>query len=320
MRTFDAIDDCPHQPDTDPAFQESALFSWHDLQQGIGGFWRIGQEPVAGTLNSSFGVFTTGGLRFRSNVVGVPMGPADRGATHMGWGSALRVDLDTLSIRADFPDCAAVLTFEDFFPRYYWADLAGQPPSGRYSRGHFAVAGRLTGKVRLGRETREIDALGYRDRSWGPRRWGGIRATRWWPAVFGPDLCAHAVAVVDENGLDRRAGYVMRDGEPHAMTDVDVTATLEYDAITPRSAQAGFRLDNGRDGELIHEPSDGIVLHVRGYTAIESIGTARWGDRVGMSLFEISTNPAGGTKPPVLTLGANSTDGLSWRHGKESPS
>jgi hypothetical protein len=44
---------------------------------------------------------------------------------------------------------------------------------------------------------------------------------------------------------------------------------------------------------------------------VESIGTARFGDRVGMSNFEVCTNPAGGILPPILTLGANNSEGLS---------
>ena len=66
----DASDDCPHSPGSDPSFQESSLFVWHDLAAGIGGFWRLGQEPVIGALNSCFGIFTSAGQRFRSNVTG----------------------------------------------------------------------------------------------------------------------------------------------------------------------------------------------------------------------------------------------------------
>ncbi len=55
------------------------------------------------------------------------------------------------------------------------------------------------------------------------------------------------------------------------------------------------------------------MMHVRGYTAVESIGSVRWGNRVGMSNFEVCTNPTGGTQPPVVAFGANLHDGLSRR-------
>ncbi len=103
--SFAPEEDHPHKPTEDPTFQESSLFVWHDLNAGVGGFWRLGQEPVVSALNSCFGIFTADGRRFRDNVTGVPMAAADRGEAHMGHGPQLRVDLDTLAIKADFPDC-----------------------------------------------------------------------------------------------------------------------------------------------------------------------------------------------------------------------
>lgn len=310
---FEARHDCTHPPTGEPNYQESALFFWYDLNSGLAGFWRLGQEPEAGSLNSCFGIFTSDGLRFRSNVTGEPLGPLDRGDTHMGWGSALRVDLDQLAIRADFPDCEASLQFEDFFPRYDYFQLVNAPIHPGDVGRHFEVAGRMTGVVRLGNAEIEVDALGYRDRSWGKRGWGGLRSTRWWPCVFGPDLCMHSLSLVHENGWQGRYGYMIRDGVPYAMTDPDSAVTLDFDAIGPRSGQLRFGLEQGEGGEIIHERHDGIMMHVRGYTAIESIGTARFGDRVGISNLEVCTNPAGGTREPTFVLAANTTNGLTRR-------
>ncbi len=106
---------------------------------------------------------------------------------------------------------------------------------------------------------------------------------------------------------------MIRDGIPCSMTESDVAVTLDYDAIGPRSGSCPFTLDNGENGHLTHERTDAMVMHVHGYTAVESIGVARLDGREGMSLLEVSTNPAGGTKPPVVALAANFTDGLSKR-------
>jgi len=310
LATHDAADDCPHAPSDDPSFQESSLFVWHDLTAGIGGFWRLGQEPVIGKLNSCFGIFTAAGQRFRSNVTGVPMGPDDRGKTHMAWGPELRVDLDTLSVTADFPDLKASLQFEDFFPRYEWFALLKRPVAPSH---HFEVAGRMKGRIAIGGREIEVNALGYRDRSWGGRKWTGMRGTRWWPSVFGPDLCLFLTASVHEPNSYGSYGYMIKDGIPTTLTNVDIGATLDSDAISPRSGLGRFTMANGEVGTLLHERTDGILLHVRGYSAVESIGTVRWGDRVGMSNLEVSTNPAGGDRPPILTLGANNGEGLSHR-------
>jgi len=310
---FDAKQDCPHADNGDPTFQESALFVWHDLDAGVGGFLRLGQEPVVEALNSCFGLFTKDGLRFRSNVTGVAMQPGDRGETHMGWGRNLCVDLDAQSIKADFPDCEASLTFEDFHPRYDYLALVGITMPEGHTGHHFEVAGRMTGRIRLGDRELQINALGYRDRSWGGRRWDAMRSTRWWPVVFGPDLSFHVLASVLDEGFHGCYGYMLRDGEPQVLDVQDLAVTLDYDAIGPRSGHARFVTRDGEHGELYHERSDAIVLHVRGYTAVESIGTVRLGDRLGMSNLEVCTNPCGGTKPPVMTLEANCGDGLSRR-------
>jgi hypothetical protein len=308
--TLAPIDDCPHTPGDDRAFQESSLFVWHDLKAGVGGFWRLGQEPVVGQLNSCFGVFTSAGERFRSNVTGAPMRPGDRGETHMAWGSALRVDLDTLSIKADFPDLSATLRFRDFFPRYDWFKLLNRPSAPSH---HFEAAGQMTGRIVIGGRQIEIDALGYRDRSWGSRSWEGMRGTRWWPSVFGPDLCLFLTSSLHEPDHFGAYGYMIRDGVPQTLTGVDIGATLDSDAISPRAGIGRFKTADGKESTVHHERADGVLLHVRGYSAVESIGIARLGDRVGMSNLEVCTNPLGGNRPPILTLGANSGEGFSRR-------
>jgi hypothetical protein len=310
---FAANDDCPHGPSDDPNWQESALFVWHDRDAGVGGFWRLGQEPVAAALNSCFGVFTANGMRFRSNVTGVSMLPSDRGDTHMGWGSHLRVDLDQLRITADFSDCQASLAFTDFHPRYDYTALVKGPPMPDGAAHHFEVAGSVTGTVRIGRRDIAVNALGYRDRSWGPRTWGTLRSTRWWPSVFGHDLSIHVLGVVTESGHYLKFGYVMRDKVPLAITDSRILVTLESDALSPVSGTARFTLETGETMDLSCDRADAIVMHVRGYTAVECIGTARLGDRVGMSNLEVCTNGSGGNKPPVYAIGANLADGLTSR-------
>src|SRR3546814_12527750 len=67
------------------------------LRDRLTGFWRLGQEPVVGAVNSCFGVFTHDGLRFRSNVPGAPLAPADRGEGHMGRPEQRRVGNEGVS-------------------------------------------------------------------------------------------------------------------------------------------------------------------------------------------------------------------------------
>jgi hypothetical protein len=243
----------------------------------------------------------------------VPMAASDRGETFMGWGDKLRIDLDILKIKAAFPDCEAQLQFTDFFPRYDYIKMVSGDAMPEGTAHHIEVAGRMTGKVRIGERELTIDALGYRDRSWGPRDWGFLRGTRWWPCVFGPDLSVHSLVALTNNGKLMKVGYVFRDGVPTPIKDVEILVSLEQDALSPRGGIARIILATGEKLEVSCDVTDGIVLHVRGYTAVEAIGTARLGDRIGMSNLEVSTNAAGGSKAPVLALSANLGDGLSRR-------
>ena len=313
MHIFSETDDRPHSPGDDPLWQESSLFVWHDPDAGVGGFWRLGQEPVAGATNSCFGLFTHDGLRFRSNVTGVALDPADRGTAHMAWGPHLKVAFDgDAAITADFPDCEAELRFADFHPRFDYHAIAVPGASLTGAAHHFEVSGRMTGAIRIGDREIAIDALGYRDRSWGRRDWSQSRGTRWWPCVFGPDLTTHIIHLV-QDGRVRKVGYVWRDGETIAIVDSDVVVGLESDALTPRSGTGILHLANGETLTIGCDRADAILMQVRGYNAVEAIGTATLGDRRGFSNLEVSTNAAGGASAPLCTLGSNATDGLSRR-------
>lgn len=313
MPAFSEHDDRPHEAEDDRLWQESSLFVWHDLEQGLGGFWRIGQEPGGGATNSCFGVFTAAGQRFRSNVTGVALRPADRGEAHMGWGPHLKVIFDQgATIAAKFTDCEANLHFADFHPRFDYHAIAmpGRQLSG--AAHHFEVSGRMTGAIRIGAQEFTVNALGYRDRSWGRRDWSQIRGTRWWPCVFGPDLTTHIIHLVREDAV-LKVGYVWRDGQTIPIVDSDVIVSLESDALTPRRGEGLLKLANGETLAIACDRADGIVMHVRGYTAVETIGTATLGGRRGMSNLEVCTNAAGGSAQPLFASGSNLREGLSQR-------
>lgn len=311
---YGAEDDRPHRDDGQSNWQESSLVVWYDREAGVGGFWRLGQEPVNEQANSCFGMFTRDGLRFRSNVTGVPMAASDRGEAHMGLGPALRILFDGAPhVRASFPDCEADLRFEDFHPRYHYHAIVNAHFNQDATSHHFEVAGAVRGEVRLGSRVIQVNALGYRDRSWGPRTWGTLRSTRWCPCVFGPDLSLQLMHCVIDSGHMLKLGYVIQNGVAQPIVDSDVAVQLESDAMTPRRSEFTLRLADGQTLSLVSERADGIVLHVRGYTAVEAIGEVRLGDRVGMCNMEVNTNPSGGSKPPVFAMGSFIGEGLAQR-------
>lgn len=310
---FDSSADLTHEFEADPSWQESSVFAWNDLENGVSGFWRLGQEPVIGALNSSFGVSTLDGQRFRHNVTGVPMVVGDRGPTHMAHENKLRVDLDTLSITIDFPECEARLQFTDFLPLFDYLNQVKRE-GGRGEIGHhIEMPGRLRGTMRIGDRDIKLDALAHRDRSWGPRDWSRVRATRWWPCVFGEDLSLHMLTVVDTNPVVMKVGYLYRDGVMKRIADLDCLVTIEADGVSARSASGHILLEDGEELDIAFTPHDSFMMFVRGYSANETMGTVRLGDRVGMSHLEICTNPSGGQNSVSVVVRANNVDGLTRR-------
>jgi hypothetical protein len=70
------------------------------------------------------------------------------------------------------------------------------------SKGHFTIDG-----VRY-----DIDGVGLRDKSWGPRHWQAIDWYRWCPMNFGRDFGMMLSVIGDGKGGARQGGMVFRDG------------------------------------------------------------------------------------------------------------
>jgi hypothetical protein len=310
INTYSATDDAPHADGAGPDWQESVLFTWFDEKAELGGFYRLGHEPQHRMGNCCFGVFTTSGERFRWNVTGAPMVTADRAETHMGLGPTRATLADGLRLSAQFADCEAELTFRDYHARFDYLDLVGIKRDDFVAH-HFEVAGHMTGRVVLAGRGFDIDAQGYRDRSWGNRHWNQFRSARWWPIVFGPDLSMQVVHFLSSDGKFRRYGYLMRNGVPELLRSSRIVLPVEDDAFTYRSAQLELESMSGERLLIDHQVRDGIILEVRGFAAMEGIGTARLDGRTGFANLEANSNPLGGSQAPALVLYANMRDGFS---------
>lgn len=305
----DASANLCHEHSADPTWQESVVFAWGDPASGVSGFWRIGQEPLRGEVSSSFGVSGPDGLRFRHNVTGVSMTPGDRGPTHVAYEDKLRVDLDSMTITVNFPDCEGVLQFTDFLPMFDYMRQVGRTLDELGH--HIEMPGKLTGSLRIGSQTLDVDALAHRDRSWGERDWSRVRVTRWWPCVFGPDMSLHMLAIVEAGTVVTRTGYFYKDGVIRTIANLDCLVTLDVDGLTTRAASGHMVLEDGERLDISFQPTDSFIMFVRGFSAAECMGTVTLGDRVGMSHLEVSNNPAGGNKPIPVSVGANNVDGMS---------
>ncbi|KAA1419303.1 hypothetical protein F0U44_12720 [Nocardioides humilatus] len=101
-----------------------------------------------------------------------------------------------------------------------------------FARGHYEQHVRGVGHVRVGEESFEVDGLGLRDHSWGPRYWQNVRWYRFLPLAFGPDFAMCPVLVGGPDGAAHPAGMVLRPGADGVASYVpieDLTFTSDYD-------------------------------------------------------------------------------------------
>lgn len=307
-------DDRPHAPGADPSWQESYVVSWWDDTAGIGGFTRLGRAPHEGTSSVLFGVLSADGTRFRRNDEGIAL-PADKGPDRFVADRGHWASFDEgLCFEAREPDCDLSLSFEDFYePFNYFTATSDSLVGKEVAPDHYQVGGRVTGTARLGDRTYEIDGLGHRDHSWGPRRWQAIVGHRWFAGTLGPELSFSLITTYLDGGQLSRLGLVVRDGEVFCLSDVDVVVHLEPDGLTHRGGVGTGRLPDGSELRFESEVADGLVIEVHGLRVVEGIGRVRIGDKVGFCDLEQSNNPAVRAGAAGLALRAASVDGLSRR-------
>jgi hypothetical protein len=80
----------------------------------------------------------------------------------------------------------------------------------------------------VGDERFEIDGLGLRDHSWGPRFWQAIYWYRWLPMVFSEDFAMMVSITCRPDAEPRAGGMVLRDNEYVMIRDARIETV--YDA------------------------------------------------------------------------------------------
>lgn len=318
-QTVDVADERAHPLGSDEAWSESYYFYYADPASGIGAFTRMGFRPKNGWADGLHVAYLggeriafcyarrdhtggeqdlqVGGLRlecdepFRRWVVDYD-GPAEdvadgrvlvtpRKERPEGWFAP-----ETLRMHVDF---AAVAD-----PYYFW----------RGEHGHFEQIGRARGELSIGGDDFELDGWGLRDKSWGPRTWQSSSAepaaspseaaagqrtfTMWLTATFGADL---AFAVTAVPGRTAGGGFLMRDGQNLALTDVAVESEYEPGSVLHRSCRVTALTETGETfaAEATVIGMAPTKIAIPGGATLVNEGLARWttdGGRSGCGIAE----------------------------------
>ena len=247
-------DDYMHPLEEAQNFNESMYFNVFDQSRKIGGWFRLANRPNEGRGEMSCCVylpdgrigfmfrrperhdneaFDGGGMKF--NVL----------EPHKRLSISYRGKLCVLDNPQDMMDPAAAfksnpvvaaeidLSFAGVSPMFGGEAVQSdgspidQDAESSFARGHTEQHTRGVGSLRVGDESFEINGLGLRDHSWGPRYWQAIYWYRWLPMNFSEDF-AMMVSITCRPGADPRAGgMVLRDGEYIAIRDARIETTYD---------------------------------------------------------------------------------------------
>lgn len=297
----------------DAHFQDSHWCMWFDEHRGVAGMHRFAIHPTTLTSNYWCAVFGPGGTRYRSSGWDLRWTPTQEPAYRVSASQGIDLSDDQYSLRVSEPGCEVDVTWTSSRPMFSYlgddtttADMAGN---------HFEGVGRVAGTVVLGGQRHDVDAVAFRDRSWGPRLYSAVRAHRWFAGTLGPDLCFSATAVLAVGGRLVFDGILV-DGEQHHRTsDVDIVIHQEADGLTHRGGELVMRFDSRPEFRVRATVIDGAVFPVAGgaFNNVDTICVAESDGRTGFCNVEASNNIHADGTDPVVGLRASIVDGLSIR-------
>src|ERR1019366_616254 len=159
--------------------------------------------------------------------------------------------------------------------------------AGTVGKGHLEQAGRWTGWLEVdGVRHQWQRAHGNRDRSWGPRRWGGPKMWRWFSINVGESMHFGGIRLGTEAG-DLHRGWVWDGERATSIAEWRLRTELEDDGLTQRVVHVQVLDKKDRTYDL-----RGDVMRVadigQGRGTVVNEGLARWTyeDRTGYGICE----------------------------------
>ena len=287
-------DDYMHPLGPEQNFNESMYFNFFDRQRNVGGFVRMGNRANEGYSElttclyladgrvlfqfkrpqiSNNDAFDGGGMRFEV------IEPAEKLRTlYQGPVVELTDPLamtDPSSAFRENPHKKVTLDLvhEGVGPMYgHKSDKPVVDPEKEFARAQYEQHMRATGTLTIDDETIEIDGLGLRDHSWGPRYWQAIHSYRWLTCNFGPDF-GLMVSIVwgGPDSPPRQSGVVVRGDTLLNVKAAEMDTDFQDNGLFHDGFRARVTLENGEelavDGEVksfipLRNRRGGLITHV----------------------------------------------------------
>lgn len=253
---LDPVDERCHALEDDPTFNESmyaAVLDGSVGEHGLGAWVRVGNRPHEGHSEvsccvylpdgrvaftyarppcTSNDVLEAGGARWEV------LAPFER--VRMSYDGPLVLLADPAAMTdpaqafADNPVVSGHVDLEltGLAPPFGGERDSDDGPLSGFARGHYEQHVRGTGRVQVDGVVHELDGLGLRDHSWGPRLWQNLAWYRFLPLTFTPTFAMSVVLIGDDTGGLHPGGAVLRPGPDGTPAYVDITGvevTSTYD-------------------------------------------------------------------------------------------
>ena len=253
---LDPADEYMHPLEEAKNFNESMYFNFFDAREHVGGFLRLGNRAnegyaelttclylpdgrVAFTYHrpeiANNDAFDAGGMRFEVVRPFEALRVSYRGKICL-----LDRPLEMANPRRAFTEnpwtpCAVELEYRGLSPMLGGertnddGTTVQEDPAEAFARGHYEQHVGARGVMQVGDEEWEIDGLGLRDHSWGPRFWQAPYWYRWLTGNFG-EHDGFVVSIVTRRGGEQMAGGVwLEDGEYQPLQEVSIDTEWRTD-------------------------------------------------------------------------------------------
>ena len=260
-----------HPVEGDSAWSESYYFNAYDPETDVGIYSRIGIRPNEGHMDAGMAVWLPGqeiahlgGRKPQTTmcespleVSGVRYECVEPGKRWHLTASGEASIFDLAARKSRKSQVALDLTFEALMPPI---GGDGQGKDGRgasaetrkhLGKGHLEQAGRWSGWIEADGKRHRLgaDARGNRDKSWGPRRWGGPKMWRWFSINVSDDVHFGGIRIGTDAG-DLHRGWVWKNGAHSSIAEWQVRTELEDDGVTHKVSHVTAIDKKGRSHEL----------------------------------------------------------------------
>ncbi len=308
-----AQDDYTHALGPEQNFNESMYFNFFDRARNAGGFVRLGNRANEGYAEMTLTLYLSGGsVLFQYKRPQISSNDAmDAGGmrfdvieglerlrtTYDGSAVYLTDPAQMADPRAafknnPFKNVKLDLLHEAAGPAYGSTGKNHRiiDPEKEFAKAHYEQHMRVRGTVEVDGAVTQVDGLGLRDHSWGPRYWQGIHSYRWLTINFAPDYGMMVSTIWRDPEHRTQGGVVYRGEKMDQIVGVDIDTEFDDGGLFHRSLTAHLKLSTGEQLDVtgkvmgfipLRNRREGMTTHVG-----EGMTEFRCGDAVGYGLSE----------------------------------